>query len=309
MVAGAAQGRAKQDTARALAYALAGFALLATGDAIVKTMADEWPASAIAALRYVIGTAGLIVLVAVTYGRAGFIAPLPALQLARGLAVGAATLCFFLSITFMPLADATAIIFTGPLWTALLSALLLRERPTRAMLGATLLALVGTLVILRPNVAALGAAALLPLGSAICMSLLFILNRRVAGLAPVFTMQLVQAAAATPMLIAFAWAGDVGGPPALAVGPPSASVILRCAIVAATATTGHWFIFRATEMAAASTIAPMTYVQILVAIAGGWLLFGDRPDAPMLAGVALIIAGGLWLWRAGRAREVDPPPG
>ena len=37
-------------------------------------------------------------------------------------------------------------------------------------------------------------------------------------------------------------------------------------------------------------------------------LFGDRPDAPMLAGVALIIAGGLWLWRAGREREPPQAP-
>ena len=296
------------DTRRALLYAMAGFALLATGDAVVKTMAGAWPGSAIAALRYLIGTAGLAVLVAATYGRAGFVAPLPWLQLARGLAVGTATLCFFLSIAFMPLADATAIIFTGPFWTALLSALILRERPTGAMLISTLLALAGTLVILRPNVAALGAAGLLPLGSAIAMSFLFILNRRVAGLAPVFTMQLLVAGAATPMLIAFAWVGHGVGPPVLEVGTPALSVVLRCALVALTATTGHWFIFRATELATASTIAPMTYVQILVALAAGWILFDDRPDAIMLVGVALIIAGGLWLWRAGQTREVDASP-
>ena len=301
--------RTEQDqTGRALLYALAGFALLAFGDAVVKTATNAWPASAIAALRYSIGTIGLAVLVAATHGRAGFVAPLPWLQLARGLAVGTATLCFFLSIAFMPLADATAIIFTGPLWTAALSALLLRERPSRAMLVSTLIALAGTLVVLRPNVAALGLAGLLPLGSAISMSFLFILNRRVAGLAPVFTMQLLVAAAATPMLIAFAWGAHAFGPPTLEVTAPTPSVVLRCALVALTATTGHWFIFRATEMAAASNVAPMTYVQILVAIAAGWLLFGDRPDAVMLAGVALIVAGGLWYWRAGRAREVDPIP-
>ena len=49
----------RQDDRSGLVFALCGFALLSLGDAVVKTMAGEWPPTAIAALRYVLGAAGL----------------------------------------------------------------------------------------------------------------------------------------------------------------------------------------------------------------------------------------------------------
>ena len=99
-----------------------------------------------------------------------------------------------------------------------------------------------------------------------------------------------------PVLLALAVAGHLSGEPGLAITTPAWSVVLRCAIVAVTATLGHWCIFRATELASAATVAPMTYVQLLVATGAGLLLFGDVPTLPKAAGALLIIAGGLWLW-------------
>jgi drug/metabolite transporter (DMT)-like permease len=65
-----------------------------------------------------------------------------------------------------------------------------------------------------------------------------------------------------------------------------------------TATTGHWLIFRATELASAATIAPTTYAELVVAAGAGALLFGDYPDAVSVGGMALIVAAGLWVWRS-----------
>jgi hypothetical protein len=53
-----------QNSRKALLLALAGFMLLSLGDAVVKTMAGQWPGSAIAALRYAFGAAGLVAIVA-----------------------------------------------------------------------------------------------------------------------------------------------------------------------------------------------------------------------------------------------------
>lgn len=293
---------------KALFAALAGFTILALGDVVVKSMAGLWPGSAIAALRYTFGAAGLAVLVAARFGRAAFVMPKPWVQLGRGIAVGAATASFFLSLRVMPLADATAIVFTSPIWTLILSFLFLRERPQPAVLVSVALATAGVLLILRPNVLAFGWEAMLPLVAAVAMASLFILNRRVAGLAPVIVMQFIVAVMALPILFTLALLGHASGDPAQLIAWPETSVVLRCLLVAVTATLGHWFIFRATELASASTIAPMTYVQLLVAIGAGMMLFGDWPTLPMIAGAALIIAGGLWLWRSQPPRQVPAPP-
>lgn len=294
---------------RALAVALLGFFLLASGDVVVKSIADAWPGSATASLRYAIGAMGLAALVALRFGRSGFVLPKPWVQLGRGLAVGIATATFFLSLRFMPLADATAIVFTSPVWTVILSFLFLRERPAPAVLVSIALASTGVLMILRPNVLAFGAEALLPLAAAVAMACLFILNRRAAGTAPVIVLQFLITIMALPVLLALAVAGHFSGDPAQAIGWPPVSVVAGCAVVAVTASAGHLCIFRATELASAATIAPMTYVQLIVALSAGIALFGDWPSWPMLAGVGLIVCGGLWLWHAQRregARAPDP---
>jgi drug/metabolite transporter (DMT)-like permease len=216
------------------------------------------------------------------------------------MAVGTATATFFLSLRVMPLADATAIVFTSPIWTLILSFLFLRERPRPAVLVAILLASIGMMLILRPNVAEFGWEAVLPLIAAVAMACLFILNRQVGGLAPGIVMQLIVAVMALPILFALTLVGHISGDPVQALTWPEWSVVARCLVVAVTATTGHWCIFRATELASASTIAPMTYVQLLVAVAAGALLFGDLPTWTMALGSAFIIAGGLWLWHRQR---------
>ena len=76
------------DPRKALLLALAGFMLLSVGDVVVKTIAGEWPGSAVAALRYAFGSVGLVALVAWRLGRVGFRVPKPGLQVARGAAVG-----------------------------------------------------------------------------------------------------------------------------------------------------------------------------------------------------------------------------
>lgn len=281
-------------------FALTGFACLSVGDAVVKTMAGMWPPTAIAATRYLIGAFGLSALLFARSGPTAFRPPAPALQLLRGFGVAIATTGFFAAVFVMPLAEATAITFTSPMLTALLAALLLGEPARRATWLATIAAFCGVLVVLRPNFMELGVTALLPLLSALGMSLLVIGNRAVVGRATPLAMQAFVALAALPVLLTIAFAGQVSGLPALQIGRPDWSVLARCAFVACTASLAHWLIFIGTTRAGAATVAPMTYVQLVVATGLGWLLFGERPDAVAMLGAGIIVGAGLYLWHATR---------
>src|SRR5688500_5383964 len=292
----------------ALLIALAGFCSLSVGDAVVKSMAGEWPAPAVSALRYGFGAFGLAVYVGLAHGRAGFVMPRPGLQVGRGAAVALATLCFFLGVMAMPLADATAIQFTSPIVTALLAPLVLGERTSRTTWFATLLAFAGVLIVLRPTLYALGPVALFPVGAALGMSWLMMFNRKAAGDAPVLVMQFLLAVFAAPLLVAAAGLLDLFGGPPFQIGMPSAEVALKCLGVAFFATLGHTLIFAAILRATAQTVAPMTYVQLLVAAGLGWALFGDPLDAATFTGAGLIIAGGLWLWASQKAPAVAETP-
>ena len=291
----------KHDEHIGLLYALAGFATLSIGDVVVKTMAGMWPPTAIAATRYAIGAMGLAVLLFVREGRAGFALPHLPVQLLRGLGVAMATVGFFSAIAVIPLAAATALTFTSPMITALLAAVFLGEPVRRETWIASLVAFAGVLVVLRPNFAAAGFAALLPLVAALGMSVLMIGNRFVAGKGSPLAMQFSVAVVATPLLGLAMVVGDATGLPSLAVATPHWSVIARCAFIAVSASCAHWLIFMGTTRAGAGSIAPMTYIQLLIATLAGWAFFGDHPDAMTLLGAAMIVGAGLYLWRTGRA--------
>lgn len=281
-------------------YALAGFALLSCGDGLIKSASGQWPGMAVAALRFFLGAVGLGLVLLVTQGPGSFRFPRPRVQMARGFFLAAATLTFFSSIYLMPLATAVSIQFMAPLLTAVISAILYRERLSSRRWLATLVAFVGVVIVLRPSFADLGWAAMLPLAAAFGMSGLMISNARAAGSGSVLLMQFLVAAVAAPMLILAAMLGHFSGYAPLQVGWPNTHVIAVCAIVAVSASFAHMLIYTATARASAAAVAPMAYVQILVAIGIGVVFYQDYPDLVALAGTAIIIASGIFLLRDGR---------
>ena len=297
----------QQNVRAALLLGLTGFATLSIGDALVKTMAGQWPGPAVAMLRYTSAALGLALLLLILEGRRAFRVPRPWLQLGRGAGVSVATICFFLGVMAMPLADATAIQFTSPILTALLAPLFLRERTTAAVWLAMALAFAGVLVVLRPNVLALGATALYPVGAAAGMACLMICNRKAAGAASPLAMQFYAALMAAPLLIAATALLAATGLPQFQVGVPPAGVVVKSLIVACTATFAHMLIYMAAVRASAALVAPMTYVQLLVAAILSWLIFGTVPDLSTYAGAALIIGGGLLLWHSHKPKVVPEP--
>ncbi|MEM1231242.1 MAG: EamA/RhaT family transporter, partial [Pseudomonadota bacterium] len=63
-----------------------------------------------------------------------------------------------------------------------------------------------------------------------------------------------------------------------------------------------YWLYLATTRATAAAVAPLVYVQLVVATAISVLAFGDPVDAFSLIGALLIVAAGLYLWRADRAK-------
>jgi drug/metabolite transporter (DMT)-like permease len=123
-------------------------------------------------------------------------------------------------------------------------------------------------------------------------------NRAVAGTGSVWQMQFLLSIVAAGFLLIASVVGHFSGIAALAVTMPSWSVLLRCAVVAVTASTAHWLLYLATTKTSAADIAPMSYVQLLVAILLGIFGFGDWPDGFAIAGSVLIVIAGAYLWRS-----------
>jgi drug/metabolite transporter (DMT)-like permease len=283
-----------------MAFALAGYAILPFGDAVVKSMGGEWPGPAVAALRYFFGALAMSGLLFYREGRAGFRCPRPWVQVGRAFGVSISAAGFFAGVQLMPLADMTAISFIGPIIVALVSSFLLKERPSRPIWIAAGVAFVGMLLVLRPNIAAIGWVGILPLISAFGFALMVVCNRLAAGSGSVLQMQFLISALALPILAAIAFAGHFSGLPQFRITWPDASVIARCAVVACTGSAAHTFVYLATERISAARTAPLAYAQLVIALATGIAFFEDWPDAIALLGAAIIVVAGLYLWRSER---------
>ncbi len=293
----------QQSDRAGLLFALAGFCTLSLGDAIIKGMAGEWPAPAMAATRYIVGTIVLAILMVRYEGFRLLVLPSSGLQWLRGVAISISAVGMFLAVWIMPLAEATSIMFTQPIITAVLAMIFLGERARATTWLATLAAFIGVFIVLRPTFETAGWGVLLPLLGATGMSIVLILNRKMHGGVSVLAMQYYMSVTAMIFLIFATTAGHFSGMEGFAMHWPDWTIVARCAFIGCSATLAQWLIYMGTAKAGAGTIAPMTYGQLLMAVALGAVFFGDYPDAVALLGAAIIIAAGLFLWSRSRGQQ------
>jgi drug/metabolite transporter (DMT)-like permease len=208
------------------------------------------------------------------------------LQIARSVLVLLATACMFIALGFMPLADAVAITFAGPLLIVALSAIILRERVGPRRWAAVAVGFIGMLVIIRPGAGAFQAAALLPVLVAFFYALYQIITRLISHrsdpLSMLFYTALVGAIAMTA-IVPFDWQ------------TPTTEQWLMLVAVGLLGGLGHYAIIKAYERSEAALVAPFAYTEMVWATSLGFLAFGDFPDLFTFAGTAIIIASGVYV--------------
>ncbi|MBZ0124053.1 MAG: DMT family transporter [Roseovarius sp.] len=279
-------------------------------DTFAKLVSDSVAVGQVAATRFVFQAALLLPLAAVL---GGLHRPGPAeagLHLLRGALLLVATAMFFTALRFMPLADAISIFFVEPFLLTLLGGLLLGEPIGPRRYVACAIGFAGALMIIQPSFREVGAVALLPLGTALSFAFYMIVTRRMATRMHPITLQaytgLAALAIALPLLAGF----DGSGLAPLDPSWPSARDGAWLIGLGVVATLSHISLSYALSFAPASLIAPIQYLEIVAATALGYAVFGDLPDPLAYAGIALIVASGLFVFFRERhlGRRPLPPP-
>ena len=199
--------------------------------------------------------------------------------------------CLFFSLAWLPLAAATTIGFTSPLFVVALSGPLLGERVGAARWGAVLLGLAGALLVARPGTGLLHWSAMVALLGAFFFASFNLITRMLgAGERPVATLFHTFGIGAVLLSLAVpqVWR------------PVSTEGWLLFASGGMLGLFAHFAIVRSLSIADASAVAPLNYVRLLWATALGYAIFGDVPDAATVAGAAIIVASGWYVLRAGR---------
>ncbi len=265
---------------------VAGFAGMDTG---VRWLAGAFPVLLMLWLRYAF-QALVMALWLMSAPGLGFRAAHPRFQATRGMLLLFTSAMIFFGLQYMPVAELTAINMLAPLLVTLLAAWLLHEAVSRLRWALVWGGLIGALIVIRPGSGVFGLAVLFPLAGAFTYAAFQVLTSRMSTLDNAYTTHFWTGVTGmlivTPLLM---WnATDM----LAAAGAASRGQWAVLAAVAALGTGGHLLLILALGMAPTATLMPFVYVQIPLATALGWWIFGRLPDAVAWIGMAVIMACG-----------------
>lgn len=223
----------------------------------------------------------------------------------RGIFLAGATFAFFTALKVMPVADAIAIFFIQPMVLTALSAIFLKEQVGPRRWAAVVVGLIGAIMIIRPGFDAFGATALLPMVTACLFALYLLTTRILAGEDSMLSMQFTTSlGGGVTLAIAIAVIAAFGvETTGIVVAMPNSIEMSLLFAIGAISFVSHGLIVKALALAPASVIAPFNYLEIVSATLFGFLVFGDFPDLMTWAGIALIVASGIYIAHRERIRK------
>lgn len=218
----------------------------------------------------------------------------------RSLAGTGAMSMMFVALSLLPLTEVVAITYAAPLFITLFAAVLLGERIRLYRMTAVGIGFAGVLLVMAPRLTTLGGAetpdnaahalgALIALGAAVMMGLA---QTQVRGLSKVETTAAIvfwftaSSTVLALLTIPFGWI------------MPTPWQLLLLTTGGLAGGIGQIMLTSAYRYAEAGVIAPFEYTSMLLAAGVGWFVFGEAPTLLVLAGTALVSAGGiLIIWR------------
>lgn len=202
----------------------------------------------------------------------------------RALTEATAMLLYLWSLTHIPIANAAAIILSSPLFLAAFAALFLGERVTAGRWTAAVLGFVGVLLIVQPRPGAFDVWTLVCLASTVLFATRDVLTRGIPAAIPSTVVALATAVAGTVLALVMMLLTDVR-----AVGARDAGYIVAAAFFVAA---GFYLIAVSFRSAEVSVVGPFRYSSLLVAVALGYLVWGEVPNVLGWFGVALMLGAG-----------------
>ena len=272
---------------------LAAMTMLSACDAVTRGLATRLPTMVIICLRSIPGVIPVLMLVQAEHAWGQLVRRRPAIQLLRGALMVGSYALYLQSLTGgVSFALSVALVYTSPLFVAALSPVMLGERVPAIRWAGTMVGFAGVLVAVRPGFGAFNPVALCALGSGLLYAVSALLARRLGRTDPPavtsFYTWLMFLLGGFPFTLALPWTF------------PGAEDLALVAVVGIVAGTAHYFIIVAYRHAPAAIIAPLEYVSMGWATLFGLVFWHEHPDLPTLAGIGLIVAGGLVLLYASR---------
>jgi drug/metabolite transporter (DMT)-like permease len=292
------------DMRRGIAFMLLSGVMFATMNMVVKLLSARFGPVEIGFFRQFFS---LIPIIAMIFGRGGGLSIVRTDRLGghlfRGVIGNSSMIVLYLSIAWLPLADATALSFATPLFITLLSVPLLGEAVGWHRWGAVVIGFGGVIVMTHPGLdwfrPGAGAGAAMGVLSAFTGGLMMVTIRQLSRTERPITIVFYFATIGCLLfgaILPFFWTRPQGWEYA-----GLAAVGVLGGLFQLTMTTAYRY-------APASALAPFGYASILWSTLFGYVFWRQLPGPRLLTGAAIVIASGLYIvYRETRKRAVSNP--
>jgi drug/metabolite transporter (DMT)-like permease len=278
--------RPREDIRRAVAYTCVSVVLGSLLNVGVKWLSDTYPAVELTFFRCMSGFVPVMFVVRGAGGVTTLRTRRPGRHLLRAAFWCGAFILSFLSLQFLPLAEAVSLSFLAPIFMTALSVPMLGERVGIHRWSAVIVGFVGVLFMTRPNGQFLQLGTLFGIGAALCSAFGALSVRQLTHTetpASITCYMHVFAALMLAVALPFAWVA------------PTWQAALGMFAIGLLGGTGQYLSTQSLSCAPAAAIAPFNYTQIVWAVILGFFIWGDLPDLSLVIGVALVIASGLYI--------------
>ena len=224
----------------------------------------------------------------------------------RGMSQSISQFCLLVAFSLMPLAGAVAINFSAPLFAALVSIIWLKEPAGYVRGSALLIGFAGVLIVTNPGANSLTLGALFALTNAVMYGTVTVAVRGMTRTESANTLviwQLSVLAFFHSFLLLFGWRWPT---------PLDAAMLFGTGFTNAL---GQWFWTKSLHLAPAPAVTPFYYLMLVWALGFGFIVWGEVPSATLLAGSAIVVATGLFLFlrearlhQSRRAARASPVP-
>jgi len=204
----------------------------------------------------------------------------------RGVLSAAEMCLWFMAVLYLPLAEATTLNFTVPLFGTILAAVILREQVRIHRWLAIVIGFVGVALIIQPGTDTMQAASILPIAAAIGMASAGLITKRLVATESTTSLLFYLMIITTPVSLI----------PALFVWQtPSWSALGLMAVAALMMNVMQVCNVKALQLADYSFFVGFSYLRLPIIAVLALILFGEVPDIWILPGGAMIIGAALYV--------------
>ena len=273
---------------RATAFMLMATVFFCLSDALGKWLTAIYPVVQITWMRSIFGAAALLLAAALTSNLRALKTRRPAWHVGRSIASGVMVLGVFYGLKNIPLAEFVAITFSVPFFIAVFSPGLLKEQVAKQSWIAITLGFIGVLFVLRPTPDHFHIAHLTTLGLSLVISLMLLSARYLSTTETGWSLNFYLPVAAIVLL---------GYPTLVYWIDPSNLDWALFAMLGVSQTIALGCYIEALRLARAAVIAPLDYLRMIWTIIVGYLIWQELPDSYTWAGIAIIVASGIYIVR------------